>query len=139
MLRCLPFPRHRRVEVEFDSHRFGKQLRADGFQIASQSFSQAIQDELIRGSNLERPANDPKTHPICEPEIKPLLADPFGQGGSQGRHDFPIVSGHFLTLPLRVPLFPEPSRLNAGRGTKPHPVERTPAKAARFLLWGSAG
>jgi hypothetical protein len=101
--------------VEFNSRWLGKELSADGFQIVSQSFSQAIQDELIRGSNVKRLANELKTHPISEPEIKPLLADPFGQGGSQGRHDFLIVSGHFLTLPLRVPLLPKPPRRKDGR------------------------
>jgi len=101
--------------VEFNTRWLGKELGADGFQIVSQSLPYAIQDELIRSSNVKRPANDLKTHPICEPEIKPILADSFGQGGSQGRYDFPIVSRHFLTLPLRMPLLPKPSRQNDGR------------------------
>ena len=85
----------RGVEMKLQGRALAQHLAARLLDMTSEVRPNPLQEELVRRGDPQRTTIVVQPHCRAEPQIESFLPDLVGQTRAHGRHDLPIVLGHF--------------------------------------------
>jgi hypothetical protein len=92
----------RRIDDELECELGARDCAGRFRQVRAENPLQEVEAKTVGRGDAQRRAARLHPHAAAEPDRMSFFTDPADQSAMHGRHDLPIVPGHFLTRLLRA-------------------------------------